>query len=494
MKLPALMPEELQVYGRVDSEEELLAFLKEKPSDLIRFFEYVCGDETWSGVEHPNFTHELIRFLTDQAHHDRLDRDSIFFVAANIHDHFENLQTLIPKEMTVVLEDGESKTNSLLFQAVSDYFHSRYRVECLKQEEARIRLDTSLQMFELINEFILHGQHPLLWRQEPEVLFKMIDTSRDLEVEEAALQAEDVLKRYIDPANVFDYMMRAQTKRWPHLRSACMEYINHLESDLRLLPSDLNQFFFEFVVISEDALDFFRKLNQLITHLLFRERLPEDSHFGEIVTSCPQLRGVDLSDTLSFNDNLLLIPEEVKELSLVNCQWLDDACLKQMLNHITGLEKLNLRSNVHLNVSTWALLRHYPHLISLNLGRCSQIRDGDLKVILDAGKSLVDLNLEDCGGITDAGFTDLARSANELVFLNLSKTNIGDGALAEMGENLKRLVSIDLSRCEGMTLKGVLDLVRGATQLKVIHLHGVPIDAHAVKTLKQARPSLTIIP
>jgi hypothetical protein len=393
----------------------------------------------------------------------------------------------------VKLVDGEEQVNSLLFRAAGEYFNSRYRSECLKTENPMLTLDSDIIMFQLIKEYVMRGEHTGLWRLYPETLFKLIDAARSYELEDLALFTEDVAKRYVDKANVFEMLERASKRRWPHLRNICFELVNEMEPDIKLYSSTLDLLRFEFVVISEDALDIFKRFKDRITHLIFRGALTQDSRFSEIVGSCPKLESLDISDTEQFTGALLDIPANLRELVLSNCLWLDHDTLRQLLEHCAALQRLNLSSNVHLNVNSWAVLRRSPGIGQLNLARCSQITDDELRIILQGLKDLTDLNLDGCTGISNRGFTDLSRLGSNLVLLNLTKTSVGDGALADIGSNLTRLVSLNLTRCTNFSAKGLVELVRGIAPLRVLTVVGCDLATDTVKEIKTARPFLTLV-
>ncbi|MFQ5729646.1 MAG: hypothetical protein ACE5GN_04735, partial [Waddliaceae bacterium] len=86
MELPALLPEELHYTSVAENDKNLLNMLVKIPEDLVVFFEYACGDETWSELHH-NFMQEVIRWMTWQFFQDRLLMKTAQRATLSIREH-----------------------------------------------------------------------------------------------------------------------------------------------------------------------------------------------------------------------------------------------------------------------------------------------------------------------------------------------------------------------------------------------------------------------
>lgn len=490
--LPALLPDELKEYQNASDEEQLLDWLKKQTNHLIRFTEFLLGDETWSAIDHPKFTKKVLSYLADLARKDRLDMESLCFIAEHLHEHSANIKELLPLDMTLEGKEGSLKTNSLLFQAGSGYLHERFRNECLEQETPQMRFEVEGELLKHVNHYLLNGDLPELWKEDQQFLKKLIRTSRDLELEELELLAEDVLKRYVTAQNVYDYLEEACREQWIYLRESCLELITDLNHGVKLYSTDTETICFAFKKLTDDYLDVLRRVGYYITRLVFSGEQTQDFRFLDALSLCPHLKSIDISVTNHYSSYLEKLPSGIHDLKMAYCQWLDQDALTKILKANHHIISLDLSGNIQLDINAFATLGRYPKLAKIKLSRCEQINDDVMHVLVKGLSGLIELDLEGCITITDKGFLEMARSCLELVFLNLSRTDIGDGVAAEIGSHLKRLLSLNLSACPNITAKGVIDLIKRAEALRVIHLSSLNISALQIREIKRLRPFLTL--
>src|SRR6202034_4523332 len=114
------------------------------------------------------------------------------------------------------------------------------------------------------------------------------------------------------------------------------------------------------------------------------------------------------------------------------------------------------------------------------LTRCGQIGDEDIQLILQASDKLIILSLEECRGITDAGFYQIPKYNPRFTSLNLAITAISDQPLIELANQCSDLTTLDLTRCENITEKGVFELIRAARRLRELIIKDCDIPESAL--------------
>ena len=155
--------------------------------------------------------------------------------------------------------------------------------------------------------------------------------------------------------------------------------------------------------------------------------------------------------------------------------------------------KLDLSSNDGLTYSIWSSIQKFKNLKILDISRCFQIKDTDLKIILEAAPKLVELSLVDCQGISPNSFFEISKKLPELTVLNASKTLITDAGLIDILTNCKNLMHADFSRCQSIGDRGVLEGIRNSSILKTINLSNSNITRACIEQIKKIRPYLIVI-
>src|SRR5262249_19595049 len=148
------------------------------------------------------------------------------------------------------------------------------------------------------------------------------------------------------------------------------------------------------------TMDVFERVKNNITHLICSGDLTRDPTFSKVLGQCPKLLSLDISHSTDFTEQLKSIPYRLEELDISKCAWLSEYEFRQIVQICPHLSSLKLSSNVQLNFSAWSELQKLKGLKVLDLSRCNQIQDRDLKIILMACRMVTDLELEECKGIT----------------------------------------------------------------------------------------------
>lgn len=492
MQLPAILPAHLMRYEKYRTDQELLDALVQTPSDLIDFFQYACDDETWSSRDHIEFTQNALSWFEKKSLQRSIPAPMLNRIADIIQLHPRTLAPHIARGITLHLNDKDYPVSGLLMIASSDYLHELIDAYCEGGRKPELTFDITSQFFKPFDQYILYGDVEDLWREPPEMLHRIMDQARKWDLEELAIQCEDVLKRYIDRSNVMEKLLEAHAKKWPHLKNACIDFINQMHLGIILERGSPDQLICRLQDFKIHTLDAYEQIKSEVTCLQFRGRLTQETGFDEVVQETPKLKSLDLSETDQYVESYSQLPATLTELILNRCSWLNAQTLGALVKTCPNIQILQLVNNVHLDVSAYAVLPQLKKLKSLNIARC-KVDNNTFKIVLTAARSLEELNINDCGDITPAGFTEMARITPELAYLSASNTEMDDGSLAEIGLYNKKLIFFDVSFCSSLSKKGILEIVRIRQTLKTLVLKGCDIPLNVINAIKADKPQLTIL-
>lgn len=491
MEFPALMPKELHPYEKMTSEEDLLDLLMKTPVDCIFFFETACADETWSD-SHREFLEKMMQWLTEQAFNDRLSAEFCKRIANTIHEHYAIIQDLIPQNMTIQLRDASVQVNSLLFAVVSDFFHDIILSECRDQNKVTLPLNATYEIFAPIEAFTATGKIPDLWKKDRNDVMNLLRQALSWRVNDVAKSCELTLRKYLTLENAIEMLTQAQEEHWPYFKQECIDFINGHFSGFSLAAPKEEHLAFEFHDFSEATLKIFDHLKSLITDLICKGALTEETHFSHIVRLCPKLVLLDISGSFVLSEFLIVIPKDLQGISLAECAWLTSTTLKKIAEICPNIKQMVLSSNFQLNFAAWGELIKFKQLKDLNLSRCHQISDEDLVIILKACGGVTDFVLDECRKIDDRGFFELAKSLLRLTNLSLSHCAISDSALLEIVTRCRSLRVLNLARCEQLTEKGFRELAKHAFVLRELNVKDCNVTQTTIDEMHRIRPFLHI--
>lgn len=493
MEFPALMSRDLQYCEAAPSEEALLAVLKQKPSDLILFFETASADETWSD-HHLEFMRQLIDWLTVQAYQDKLSMEFCRKVAKAIQEHYTVLEKAVPTNITIKLSDRECLVNSLLLAASSDFFKDVLARQCREMESTTLSLEyASWNFFAPINAYITTGNVPDLWKKEQQELMDLLRQAMSWRVPEVSEECERVLKKFVTLENAVEMLILAQQEHWYFFKQDCIDSINNYSVDFSLGAPARERLSFEFYKFSEGALRVFRQLQLLVTDLICKETLSEQAMFGQVVKQCPKIALLDISRSHVLSEFFNDIPKDLPGINLAECAWLSQASFRKMADICPHVKQLILSSNYQLNFAAWGELVKFKNLKSLNLSKCHQISDEDFPIILKTFAEGTELILDECRKLSEKGFFELARHLPRLTHLSLAYCAITDSALLDLGSRCRALAYLNLTRCEQVTEKGVRELPKHALSLKELNLTHCRGASLVIEELRKRHPYLRII-
>lgn len=493
MLLPLEIPLELKKYEKYQTDQELVEEIQKHPAELKTFFLYACEDETWA-ESHLFALIGLLNWLTE-AHLNR-NFPSVFFdhLLTPIQKHIHVLKPLIPLDLNIKIDNRENLTNSLLLSLQSHYFRRRLMNECRGKKNPVINVtEIPVPIFQLINEFIFMGEIKDLWKTPADELWAIIAAVAPFGFSPLVEAIEKVLRRYIDRSQAFEMLIRAHRKHLQILQNACIEFINPLDLGVRLQITPVEYLSMEFLDYKDYALEAFKQLSSDITHLVFSREMTIDPQFKIVINKSPKLIGLDLSDSTIASTDLIEIPERIQELHLSHCVWVNKSTMQILSTACPKLSLLDLSSNSPLTYAVWSELQRFKKLIILDISRCSQVSDSELRIILQACPKLVELKLVDCQKITPEGFFEIGKLLPELSLLNASRTLISDTALIDLMARCKNLYSLDLSRCFDISDKGVMEGIRNCPGLKIIYIGNSGVTANGISQIRNNYPYLNIL-
>lgn len=492
LSFPAALPKELAYLTSCATEESLLELLAKKTPDLLLFFEAASEDETWS-EQHAGLMRKVIDWLTVQNFYDRLSSQDSLRIARVFQKHVALFKSLIPKNITIKLQDASIQMNSLLLATASDFFKDILARECRDKNKTVLSFNVPQELFIPIEEFINTGEDSSLLIKRQEEILALLHQAGSWGINDFAKQCELALKKFITTENSVQMLMMALQEQWQHFKQVCIDFINGQALGFELTSSSLEQLAFEFHDFSERTIAYFKMLRSWITDFICSGELTQDALFCELVKQCPKLALLNISASPDFSENWVELPHNLEGLNASQCPWVSQNTLKTLAEICPHIHTLMLCSNVQLNFADWGELLKFKELKLLDLSRCHQLSDKDLEIILKACAWLRGLVLDECKEVSDRGYFKLAKSTPRLSYLNIARCSISDIALIEIATRCRALTVLNVSRCDNLTERGVAESIKHAPMLKEIDIRRCNIPQRAIEDLRKRYPYLKII-
>ncbi len=410
MELPIELPRELYYLNVAKDEKMLLSMLMKLPPDLITFFEYACDDPKWR-TNHPDFMTEIIKWITIRSFEEKLLEEFCQRAALAIRRNFADLSKYLYRNLTFSVEDQMIPQNSLLWSTESDFFHDHIRIECREKNISTIVMEhLSYEIFLQIEEFVEYGEPKNLWRKtQPEVL-EVFKDATDWDFPALMEHCEHILKNYITPENIVETILMAHKNHWYHLKKTALEYFNSLRHALYFNLDNIEQLHIELFNFKNRTLKIFKELEQSITHLSMGGSLADQPEYLQVIISCPKLVGIGFRESNAFNQKFLEIPQDIKDLDLSKCHWLKGEHLKSFAERYPNIKNLSLANNTQLKYDDWSELYSFKKLEALDLSRCHQIVDDDLRIIQQACRGVKKIKVLECLHISDNFLVEAERT------------------------------------------------------------------------------------
>lgn len=493
MHLPDLLPTELLYAGKAADDEALYALLLKNTSDLIFFFESAADDETWS-ERHSVLMEKLLQWITDQVKRDKLDSDFMQRALQATRKHYHVFKGVLPQDIVFAFADRELPFNSFIFAASSEMFRAYLQKESAEKEVNTLSFhEINAADFAPYLSFMNTGTSPGLQILSVQELYDLVRQSYAWGLDPLAASAEYALKKYIAMDNVMEMLRKAITERWPHLAQKCAEYINDHSEGFKIHAPDPDHLLFEFTSFSDEAMAAFNQLKPKLTGIVCSGEMTEHPRFGPTLKASPHLLQLDISGSSIFSEQLRDIPTSVNTLDLSECSWLDRDSLKQLVKICPQITTLTLSNNTQLNYSSWGEVAKFTALRSLSLSGCHQLEDSDLKILLSGLRDLKEVTIAKCSKIGENGFIELAKRLPKLAYLDVSRTDISDTALVEIGSRCALLAEINLSSCSRLTEKGILALIKIARSLRKIDLSRCNLPQSAMQEIGKTKPLRVVL-
>jgi F-box and leucine-rich repeat protein 2/20 len=498
MRLPDFLPPELNSYDSYDEDEALFRTLSQKPMDLLTFFEYGVGDDPWAN-HHITFIKLTLRWAAKQYYLGKVSEAYAKSIGKIIQDHYGLLQPFLLFRPALFftfrlkIEDQQMLVNSLLFGTSTPFFKNLFLsgYNSLIDDWQLTRI--TLNLFHQIEEYIIKGEIKDLWRHDKDQVYALMKQAKDWQLPGLEKECAEILKRYFSKDKILDVILDSQRHFFIPYKTLAFEFFNHHNEGMRFLLGRDSDLKIEILDYKQETLELFAPFAPWVTHLAFSGDLSNEPEFHVLIESCPKLVGIDLSASRSYTGQFSSLPSHLIEMNLSACPWVKPEILQQASVQFPSLKTLELASNVHLNFQTWGMLSRFHQLISLNLSRCHQIDDEDLKQIEKACPHLIEINLEECRQITNKGIGELLLGCRGLINLDISRsTLLTDKTLAEIGIHGNQITHLKLMHGKGFSERGLLQMLRMRSNLSYLNIRGCDFSLQTLAKIKKEYPFLKL--
>ncbi len=495
---PDFLPDELSLYD--DSlDKDLFLALTKNQKDLLTYFEYGIDDDPWAR-DHAQFIKLTLHWFAKQYYLGKVPESYAGMLAKLVQDHYSSLQPYLifrPAMFSTIrlqVEDEKFRVNSLLFGASSPFFKGLFSSCFEKMTDDWILPAVKASVFNSIEEYINSGSIKDLWKQERDQVFDLTRQAKQWQLHKLEIECAEILKRYLTRENVLQAALDAHRQFLIPYKNKTIEFFNQQEHGLKFIPGHDSDFEVELLDYKQETLDLFEEMASTATHLAFNGDLSSAPEFGQLVVKTPRLIGIDLSGSKSYTGQFSYLPGHLLELNLSACSWLKPETLQEVSVKFPSLKVLELANNVHLNFQAWGILNRFRQLVSLNLSRCHQITDGDLKLIEKSLPHLNELSLEECRQVTNKGIVELLANCRSIVNLDISRSNLlTDKTLIEIGVQGGQIANLNIMHSKGYTDKGLLQLLRMRTNLSSLNIKGCDFSIQLIAKIREEYPFLILI-
>lgn len=147
----------------------------------------------------------------------------------------------------------------------------------------------------------------------------------------------------------------------------------------------------------------------------------------------------------------------VRELSLAKCNWLDDRLLSTMLENNKNLTSVNLNDcNSITAPSLQPIIIKCKNLKTLNLSKCYWLTVGAIDALVLHHNDLIDVDISHCNTIETKSLILLLHKFVNLKVLSLAYLgSVTDSVLLAMVKSCKKIQHLCLVGCERITDRGI---------------------------------------
>ncbi|XP_063712593.1 F-box/LRR-repeat protein 2-like [Symsagittifera roscoffensis] len=166
----------------------------------------------------------------------------------------------------------------------------------------------------------------------------------------------------------------------------------------------------------------------------------------------------------------------LKSLNLKGCKNIGDSAIRIFAENCNQIEELNLRECRDITDRACEALGDYAkHLKTLNLDSCDKISDSSLISVGRGCANLEDVDLSWNKHISHVGFAALTSGCPNILRLRCAGVDkFNDACMTLIGQNLNRLIVINVLKCARVTDEGVTRVCEGCPLLETMCLSQIP--------------------
>lgn len=496
---PLNLPENLLKYAQFSSAKEFWKTLSKNPEDLASVFIAACKDVNWQEVNHPLMC-RMIRAITKLFFAGLISRQKASIITELLRTDFLKKRSILFFRYSFYfntffhVENAVFQTNSLLYAAESDYFFRLIKEQCWDLfKEEYVLTTVSKRVFYFVNEYMHKGAVNDLWKCMQEEILEVMHQAQKWDLKNLMVLAVNELKKYFKKETIITVILTAhKEKNEPWKQGACSFFNQHYEG-IKIIPKGPFDLYVELSSFSHPTIEVFSKMASEITHIKYDSKLIDYPEFSETLRTLPKLLGVDLSGSRKFPERIFRIPSTIRELDLSACEWLDNESFAKIAMHFSSLEKLIMQSNIAIDYAGWGEVSAFHYLQYLDLSRCVNLQDEDLRIIVRSCPDLKKLSIAGCKKITDAGIVDLFQWEETLNHLDLSDCeNLTDQSLVEIAYKASQLIELHLSGCLNIGEKGIREILQRRKGVEKIDVRRCSLSEQFVQECRQRFPSIEI--
>lgn len=319
-----------------------------------------------------------------------------------------------------------------------------------------------------MQEHVYNGHIQTLWREEFKTIYQLMIEAQDLMMTELTLECAINLKRYLNRQNVLPYFFQAHQQRMSDWKKECQLFINELNLGLFLPLVEFSEMKVNVLNDDQDTLEHLFLFTPYLTELQLSLTFKDFSFYHQMIARCHYLKGLDISgldENIAFFEDL---PKSLSHFNLSACNWIQASHLRKLNKQFPFISSLALANNGQLNYLAWGELAQFENLIKLDLSRCFQLNDEDIKQITKSLPDLQQLSIEECYQITDKGFLTIAIHCNDLNEMNINY-------------------------CSQFSEKAIQNFISFCPSLKTMHCKGIKLSEERLTHLKNQYSQLKFI-
>lgn len=496
MEWPALLPERLNFLRRIRGEEQLLPILIETSDEIFtRFVEVASDDETWT-ESHLELMKSLFQWATEEFRGRRLLFAHVQRLVQCVHQHSEQLRSLLPADMEIKVKDYTSKGNSMLYAALSPTFREMVQASLAKPKSTLIFMfpDIPSDVFRIVEEYVWTGDVENLWRHPESMLMRVLMRAGQWRIRGLVKLTADVIKRYITRENVVNMIHMAQTYVLPALKDACCEVLNEMTLGAEFASSGEADLIVKIDEFRERNIELLNELAPTISTLTLKGTTAESLEIKQFLPRCVRLNILDMRGSEGCNAEILDLIPQIRELDLTNCPWLSDEHAKVILQHVHHLRILSLAENSLLGYECFHHVGNLKQLEILNCKYCLRLQDSFVQLIARGCPGLVSLNISWCPNISNACLESLGILGRELKRLDISHCElVTDAGLRDFVRNAHKLDTLVMQYCPLVTEEGIYNVVSLSPFLRRLDIRLCHVSEAGLAKIRKRSPNLRVI-